>query len=426
MISKSTKQAVRLIFAVVWSLAAALIGPALAGEDVVIDGVPHVRNGAEPSNGRRTMKLEELWRAGGADDEDVFFGLLPDVLGDEGGNIYVLDAQLLQVHVFSPDGRLTGSLFREGEGPGEVLAPRDILMFPDGALGAVQEFPGKVIAVDRGGVPQHNLVVGSDRPTEGGGVGLIAGGCSGDNIVLSGVYTRPGERQGTQDRTYFLGRFSRSGKEEARYLSSEGLYDYTNFKFDERVHIPVFWWTYDVGPDGRVYAASNYDAYEISVFDAGGDLVRVIEREWAPRKRSADEREVMRRMIANALSNAGFDFTIEVEENDPAIAHIHRGIHVRPDGSLWVLPGEGHRDQPEGILATYDVFDPDGRFTEQVAVACEGDGDVDKLFFLGDRAVLVKGYLEAIAAMFGRGTPVTGDGEEAEPMEIVCFALPGS
>jgi hypothetical protein len=116
--------------------------------------------------------------------------------------------------------------------------------------------------------------------------------------------------------------------------------------------------------------------------------------------------------------------TVEVEEYDPIVSHLHRGVQVTDDGDLWVLSSRGYRDQPEGILATYDVFDPEGHFIKEVAVQCEGDGEVDKLFFLGDRAILVKGYLEAVSAMFGRGTPVTADGGEAEPMEIVCFRLP--
>ena len=67
------------------------------------DEVRRVRNGATPRDGGRTEVLEELWRAG---DEggDVFFGRVPRVETDRQGNIYVLDAQLCRVHVYSPDG----------------------------------------------------------------------------------------------------------------------------------------------------------------------------------------------------------------------------------------------------------------------------------------------------------------------------------
>ena len=94
------------------------VGEISARESTPIEGVQHVMNGTVPREGTRVLKLEELWRVGGADDETIF-GLLTQVLGDEDGNVYLLDAQLHQVFVYSPEGHLIRSLFREGEGPGE-------------------------------------------------------------------------------------------------------------------------------------------------------------------------------------------------------------------------------------------------------------------------------------------------------------------
>ncbi len=48
---------------------------AVASADIAdADGVPHVRNGAEPRDGVETVRLEELWRAGDNEDD----GLLDD------------------------------------------------------------------------------------------------------------------------------------------------------------------------------------------------------------------------------------------------------------------------------------------------------------------------------------------------------------
>jgi hypothetical protein len=77
-------------------------------------------------------------------------------------------------------------------------------------------------------------------------------------------------------------------------------------------------------------------------------------------------------------------------------------------------------------MITYDVFDPAGNFVKQVAVACEGDGEEDGLFFFGsDRALLVKGLVDAAISLQGGGgaaTETEGE-EEPAPMEIVCFTL---
>ncbi len=93
---------------------------AMAGEEVMKDGTLHVINGAEPSGGRQTMNLEELWRVGGEDDEETVFGIITKVLIDDDNNIYLLDAQLSEISVFSPEGELINTLGREGEGPGDL------------------------------------------------------------------------------------------------------------------------------------------------------------------------------------------------------------------------------------------------------------------------------------------------------------------
>lgn len=40
---------------------------AWAGEEPVIDGVVHVKNGSDPLRGMRTLELQEKWRIGGED-----------------------------------------------------------------------------------------------------------------------------------------------------------------------------------------------------------------------------------------------------------------------------------------------------------------------------------------------------------------------
>jgi hypothetical protein len=95
-------------------------------------------------------------------------------------------------------------------------------------------------------------------------------------------------------------------------------------------------------------------------------------------------------------------------------------------GRLWVLPGRGIREQPEGMLLSYDVFDSAGHFVEQVAVACEGNPLYDALFWISpDTVVLVTGYMGALAAQFGRAAAVDTDEEEATPQSVICFRIQG-
>ena len=93
--------------------------------------VPRIENPAEPAQGTQKVELEELWRIGGADDEENIFGVVNRALVDDDNNIYLLDAQLSQVSVYSPDGILLDVLGKEGDGPGEFRGPVDMCFLPD-------------------------------------------------------------------------------------------------------------------------------------------------------------------------------------------------------------------------------------------------------------------------------------------------------
>ncbi len=399
------------------TLLTALAG--LAGADV-----PTIMNGPHPRDGLEKLRLREVWRAGGPDDEETLFGLVTDIGGDAEGNVYVFDGQLCQVQVYDPDGQHLRTLFRQGEGPGETQSPRDMVMLPGGRVGAVQEFPGKIVMVDLQGTPAGSIIPGGGDPTRGGWMSLIAAACRGEHLICTGEHPAPAERENTQARTYFLASFGPDGQERTRYLETHNVRDFANFVFSERKDTPAFWWASEVGPDGRVYTVPDRDRYAISVFLADGTPDRVIEREYLPWKRTPAEFERIRLLYESAIGGISIPYSIKVEEYEPAISYWHRALRVAEDGTLWVVSSRGIREQPEGIMLTYDVFDDRGHFIRQVAVPCEGDGVDDALFFIGrDTVVLVKGYLDSLAAQFGRGTAFSADGEEHHVPEIVYYRI---
>jgi hypothetical protein len=244
-----------------------------------------------------------------------------------------------------------------------------------------------------------------------------------DLMLLSGTYHGQAEN-GVVPRTNFLALFGDDGKELVRLADNRTTYNFKDFVFAEREHMPNFWWSACVGPDGRIYTAPYQDRYLIEVFNSNGGLDRVIEREYRRHRRSEDEIGLYYGSIEGAMANLNIDYRIEVEDHDPDVAALQRGLRVRQDGTLWVLTSQGMRGQPAGIMATFDVFDAEGHFARQVAIACEGDGVKDGLFFLGkDRMVVVKGYIEAVAAQFGRAR-VVGEGEdEPAPMQAICYQV---
>lgn len=381
-----------------------------------------IQNSDQPVHGVQRVQLEEQWRIGGADDEDNFFGLVTWAETDDDGLLYVLDFQLCHVNVYDRQGTLVKTLFREGEGPGEVRQPRDLVLLEDGSVGVVQEFPGKIITVDRDGNPGDTITPGTGDPTTGGFLALTSASNRGGSFTVAGVTIKPQDQPGTQARTMFLTTIDSDGIVGPSLMEKFTTWDFNNFVYDEVETLPSFWFANAVGPDGRIYAAAQRDAYRINVYTPDGTLEKVIERQYTSWHRTGAEMDWFRTLFEGAFSSLPFEMTLKLAEKASDINWLNRGLQVDEGGSLWVLPSRGTREQPEGVMVTFDVFDAAGSFDHQVQFVCpDGDGTRDSLFLLDDeRVLLIKGYLDASAMMLG-GAVEENEGEEAEPMELVCY-----
>lgn len=172
----------------------------------------------------------------------------------------MLDAQLSQVHVYVPDGTHLRTLFGEGEGPGKVRGPRDLVLLEDGRVGVAQEVPGRLIFVTRNNVPAGTMAVGGEGMQMGGAGQLFSLFGHGEVLLAAGFMQSRSEEPGKLKQVSFLSRLN---------------------------------------PDGT----------------------------------------------------------------EPVISYLQRGVRVHEDGSVWVLTTRGMRGQPEGVMATFDVFTPEGRGT---------------------------------------------------------------
>ncbi len=403
----------------------ALSSACWAADETVIDGVVHVRNGAAPENGVETRRMAELWRAGGGEDE-ALFGVINQALADESGNLYLLDVQLCQVFVYSPDGRLLRTIGREGEGPGEFRRPTDLLLLPGHKLGVVQAMPSKIIVFDIGGTPSGDIAVGGSQATSGPGA-LEDVQARGEHLIAAGRQMLRGETG--FDRVLFLASFNPDGSEKLRFFESRGPDTVTQRKFVERDEYSVGHGGYALGRDGTVYVAKERNRYAIFVYSPGGTLERVIEREFRPWKRTAEEKGQVGEGMLVMINGQRVALDVEAEDDDPCIID----MRVADNGELWVLSGRGTREQPTGILRTYDVFDPQGHFVRQVAFAGEGDRESDRFYVVSaDRAILVKGFRDAVRAHIGSANSRADSQKEgdsgtlaadAAPLEVICFAV---
>ena len=252
---------------------------------------------------------------------------------------------------------------------------------------------------------------------------LISAEHRGGTFVASGLMIKPGERQGLQNRTMYLGTIDSEGLIDKQLLSHTVTWDFANFVYDEEESLPSFWWLSVVGPKGKVYTAPDRNAYQINIYSADGILERVIKRDYEPLTRTADDHAWMTDLLTSALGNVPFEVEIKIADTEPAIRWLNRGLQVDNDGNIWILSTRGMREQPTGVMATLDVFDKAGRFDHQVQVMCpDGDTSEDGIFLLGDdRLLLIKGYVGAMAASLG-AVGMQDDGD-AVPMELVCYSI---
>lgn len=129
------------------------------------------------------VRLKPLFSIGRPDgDEDQLFGMVYDADMGPDGSVYVVDVQFKQVSVYDSTGTFKRRIGRTGSGPGEFLAPAQIVVF-DSLFAVYDEQLGRVSVFDTAG--NFRRAFPSSRPfsqyldrAPGGGLLLTAVGDS--------------------------------------------------------------------------------------------------------------------------------------------------------------------------------------------------------------------------------------------------------
>jgi len=397
-------------FMVILAISAMTVGAETKwkGEEVVQDGALHVMNPEEPLEEVR-LELEELWRRGG-DEDDLLFGLVVQLVKDETENIYLLDSQLSEIQVLSPSGDHLRTIGREGEGPGEFRNASDMYLGPGGLLGVVQTFPGKVVQLMTDGTPAGNFAL-PEEP--GGGFQLVFIGRSNpDRILLAGAKQKL--EGGKQMQVTYLKAYDKDGNEIVHFHEQSQETQFGGMKFKEKT-FSDFSRRWALAPDGRVAAALDVDAYRIHIWNPDGSVNRVIERKgYTPVVRAEKDKERFQQLF-DGITRWNPGSTFEVSPTHTAVNQ----IFFRDDGSLWVLSSKGAWEREEGVFASFDVYDRDGRYVRRAHLILDGDPVDDGVFFVGDRLYRVTDLFSAFLANFGGDVTDDAD-EEPEPVQIIA------
>ena len=92
------------------------------------------------------IKIELVRTIGDIDtlDENLAFNMPSDIVMNDDGNIYILDAGNCRVQKFDSEGKFLASFGREGQGPGEFNSPSsldfdaDVMRIYSGGAGSLE------------------------------------------------------------------------------------------------------------------------------------------------------------------------------------------------------------------------------------------------------------------------------------------------
>jgi len=376
-----------------------------------------VHNTSQPAKGIVTVGMQELWRAGG-DDDEVFFGTIGAVKTDREGNTLLLDSQLAEVHRIAPDGEHLGVIGKEGDGPGEVRRPNDMFIMSDGTICLLQGFPGRVVRLHPDGTPAGDATYNQGEGGQGQFAVMVRGLSNPAGMILAGIrMTFGGGSQSTQN--YFLAQCDNDGNQLHELVGKEHIIDYSDFVLDEN-SMDFVWARVAIGPSDQIVVAPARDTMRFEVYDSDANLVRVFSREYMAQPRN-DEQSRRARQIIEAVG-ANYPTPprkIIIEDEQAAVV----GLWITADGRIWVQTGNPGKDLPDGTWALLDVYDGEGNFEHQVALAGDHNPLNDSIFIQPDgRCVVVTGALDAFLNQQAVSAESTSE-DEASPLEVICYQL---
>lgn len=294
------------------------------------DGVATVRNPVAPMYPQGALELKEdltIGTAAGA--EDYMFISLRGLAVDDQGSIIALDQRKPGVDVFGDDGRHIRSIGRRGQGPGEFQTPFFVALAPGGEM-LVGEM-SRLSFFDRTGVflrSQDNSV---------GPLAFIKYLGNGDAVGTRMVIDEEKPRY----EVVLCG----PDLKPKQVLTYSPMPD-PSAKF--QLFASVVRW--DISRGSEIVCASGEGDYRLSVFDAGGRLVRTIVKAYDPVPVS--DRDISRQMKRHGIESRD-------EITAPKYLPPIWWVYADEDGRIYVSTWQ--RDAEKGI-PLFNIFDPEGRY----------------------------------------------------------------
>lgn len=373
-----------------------------------------INNGPKPERGLVQAGMRELWRLGGQ-DEDLFFGTVVRIVQDAEGTFYLLDGQLSEAHIISPEGEHVATVGRQGTGPGEMQQPGDMFITPDGNINCLTGFPGKVVTLSPNGAPAGITQMRVDGHPMPFGV-LLRGLATREGLILAGIRMEFGNSP-VSKQNYFLAHCDMEGNLLHEFLTKQNTIDYSQFAINEEDN-DFAAWRMSMSPDDHLFVNPGRDVYRIQVLDLQGHLVKIINREFKAPQRTAEQRKAAEQIIDGIAGYHPVPLQSKsICDSEPVIGQ----LVVTNDGRIWTTPAVDEKQLPDGTWHLLDVFSPEGKFERQIALEGNFNRNRDAAFVMPDGKIVV--VTDALDAFLNQMNVAGEDTAEVDPLEVICFEL---
>lgn len=342
----------------------ALVAPSIGfqdqwkGTERVITGISYVHNPDTPIKAVSRLNFQKRMELGGdVAEREHSFERITGIDVDNGGTIFVLDYNACEIRKFSPDGKYMQKIGRKGKGPAEFQRPISLALDDKGQLVVAESIPSSIAFFDTQGTFLFRRSLASQSVV----LGIKSLGY--DEFLISAVTLE--FKGGEVLQTYTLRVINSLGQSAQDIMTASRKRSAGN---DVASETESRWPVWHVDARGNIYVAEDIDKYTVKVFDRKGKLLRVIDREFKPVRRSVSELERIRREIASKMKQLGIvGVQYVISEVKPIISSILSDANDR----LWIVTPEGA--SPNGIAL--DIFDSQGRYVEKVTLTTRGNGN---------------------------------------------------
>lgn len=265
-------------------------------------------------------------------DSAYVFGAVMDAGILPGGSIAILDGSMCNIRIFSPGGEHIRTISRRGDGPGELINPFNLFLWPDGTIGVIDPYRGGIHRFTPDGQWLGNDLTVTNNS-------FIDPVVTGDSSFVA-AKTRIDIQGDAIYATHFIGLFHMSTEPSVVYHERTVPFDPSNVG---NLSLEFFFYShFTADPStGRVFVSIfQEDDYAIDVYNPDGTLEGTITAEYDPVPKTEEEileeRNFVSHRVASAEgNNPNMAYDCDPWPNHPAVT----GLYVGPDGNLWAARG---------------------------------------------------------------------------------------